>query len=83
MQTMTKVFYLNLPQPPEEIYNKFVETCYSMSLNEQSRQWVHEFHRGELVVAGHEYGTSVLDDLYVKDLELIYKDFFPGEETGV
>jgi hypothetical protein len=77
---MTKVFYLNLPQPPEEIYTKLVETCYSMSLNEQSRQWVHEFHRGELVVAGHEYGTSVLDDSLVKDLELIYKDFFPGEE---
>jgi hypothetical protein len=51
-----------------------------MSLNEQSRQWVHEFHHGELVVAGHEYGTTVLDEWYVKDLELIYKDFFPNEE---
>ena len=77
---MAKVFYLNLPQLPQELYIKLVETCYSMTLNEQSRQWVHEFHQDELVVAGHEYGTVVLDESLVKDLELIYKDFFPGEE---
>ena len=77
---MAKVFYLNLPQLPEELYNKLVETCYSMPLNEQSRQWVHDVHCGELVVAANEYGTVTLDNSLTKDLELIYKDFFPGEK---
>jgi len=77
---MSKVFYLNLPQLPQELYNKLIETCYSMTLNEQSRQWVHDFHRGELVVAAIEGGAVVLDDLLVKDLDLLYKDYFPGQE---
>ena len=77
---MAKVFYLNLPQLPQELYNKLIETCYSMTLNEQSRQWVHDFHRGELVVAAIEGGAVVLDDLLVKDLDLLYKDYFPGQE---
>ena len=77
---MSKVFYLNLPQLPDKIYNKLVEICYSTVLNEQSRLWTHDFHRGELVVAGHEGGIVVPDDLLVKDLDLLYKDYFPGEE---
>jgi hypothetical protein len=78
--SMAKVFYLNLPQLPEDLYNKLVEACYTMTSNEQKRQWLQEFHQDELVVAGHEYGTVVLDDLLVKDLDLLYKDYFPGEE---
>ena len=77
---MAKVFYLNLPQVPDKIYNKLVEICYSTVLNEQSRLWTHDFHRGELVVAGHEGGIVVPDDLLVKDLDLLYKDYFPGQE---
>jgi len=77
---MSKVFYLNLPQLPDKIYNKLVEICYSTVLNEQSRLWTHDFHRGELVVAGHEGGIVVPDDLLVKDLDLLYKDYFPGQE---
>lgn len=77
---MSKVFYLNLPQLPDKIYNKLVETCYSTVLNEQSRLWTHDFHRGELVVAGHEGGIVVPDDLLVKELDLLYKDYFPGQE---
>ena len=77
---MAKIFYLNLPQIPDKIYNKLVEICYSTVLSEQSRLWVHDFHRGELVVAGHEYGTILLDDSLAEDLNSIYKDFFPDEE---
>ena len=77
---MSNVFYLNLPQLPDKIYNKLVETCYSTVLNEQSRLWTHDFHCGELVVAGHKGGIVVPDDLLVKDLDLLYKDYFPGQE---
>lgn len=79
---MSQIYYLDLPQLPEHIHNTLVKTCYEIVINEESREWIHNFHRGELTVAAHEHGTknTQINDNEIDELNNIYKNFFPNEE---
>ena len=83
MQTI-KVAFLNLPDPPAALANALVESCKQIPLFEEKRIWVDNFHRNEISIAAHEYGTNdtALAQEILQEIQNVYQKFFPNTQVS-
>lgn len=77
-----KILLLNLPSLPTQIEQVLVETCRSIPLKEQDRQWVNLFHKNELPIAAHSYGlqSAPIPKDVVEFIQQYLKAYFGQEE---
>lgn len=75
-----KVAFLNLPKPPVALATQLINCCQQIPLFEEHRIWVDNFHRNEIPVAAHEYGTkdTALSAEIQNQVREVYQKFFPN-----